>query len=74
MLFRSDECFLYDGERRLAEHFREPFPGGNGFVYEIREMAERIRLGETFSLTMPPEATIECARVFDSLLETGDRE
>ena len=70
----GDECFLYDGERRLAEHFREPFPGGNGFVYEIREMAERIRLGETFSLTMPPEATIECARVFDSLLETGDRE
>lgn len=69
----NDECFLYDGERRLIEHFREPFPQGNGFVYEIREMADRIHRGEIFSPAMPPEATIECARIFDTLLSSEEK-
>ena len=64
----GDQCFLYDGERKLVEHFREPFPGGNGFVYEIRAMAECIRSGAVTCPTVPPEVTIECARVYDLLL------
>ena len=66
------ESFLHDGERRLAEHFRQEHPQGNGFVYEIRAMAECIEKGQLTCSVMPPEATVECARVFDILLETGD--
>lgn len=65
------ESFLYDGERRLTEHFRQEHPQGNGFVYEIRAMAECIEKGHLTCPITPPEATIECARVFDTLLETG---
>ena len=66
----GDQCFLYDEERRLVEHFREPFPEGNGFVYEIRAMADCIRAGAVTCPTVPPEVTIECARVYDLLLGT----
>jgi len=64
----NDECFLYDGERKLVEHFKEPFPEGNGFVYQIRAVAECIRAGACTCPTVPPDVTIECARVFDTLL------
>ena len=66
----GDQCYLYDEERRLVEHFREPFPEGNGFVYEIRAMADCIRAGAITCPTVPPEMTIECARVYDLLLGT----
>lgn len=64
----NDESFLYDGERRLVEHFKKPFPEGNGFVYQIQAVADCIRAGNLTCPTVPPEATIECARVFDALL------
>ena len=65
----SNECFLYDNERNLIKHFKEEFVGGNGFVYEIEEVAKCIRNKKTQSDTMPAESTIECARVFDKLLK-----
>ena len=65
----GNECFLYDNERKLKKHFKEEFVGGNGFVYEIEEVAKCIRNGKTQSDTMPAEATIECARVFEKLLK-----
>ena len=66
----GDQCFLYDGERKLVEHFREPFPEGNGFVYQIRAVVDCIRAGALTCPTVPPEVTIECARVYDLLLGT----
>ncbi len=66
----GDQCFLYDGERKLVEHFREPFPEGNGFVYQIRAVADCIRAGALTCPTVPPEVTVECARVYDLLLGT----
>lgn len=64
----NNECFLYDGKRNPAGHFRQEFPGGNGFVYEIEEVAGCIRNGKTESDIMPASATVECARIFDKLL------
>ena len=65
----GNECFLFDNERNLVKHFKEEFVGGNGFVYEIEEVAKYIRKGKTQSDTMPAKATIECARVFEKLLK-----
>ena len=64
----SNECFLYDNNRKLKKHFKEEFRGGNGFVYEIEETAKCIRKGRTESNIMPSSATIECACVYDKLL------
>lgn len=43
-------------------------PGNNGFVYEAQEVVSCIRMRQTFSKVVPPETTIECARVFDRVL------
>ncbi len=64
----NDECILYDAQRQLVEHFKQPFPQGNGFVYQIQEVAACIRAGKTQSDSMPHAATIECAEIFDTLL------
>ena len=45
----GNECFLYDNERNLVSHFKEEFLGGNGFVYEIEEVAKCIRNKKTQS-------------------------
>lgn len=66
----GNEYYLYDADRNLVEHFKEEFRGGNGFVYELEEMVNCIRNGKSESDIMPASATIECARVFDKLLDT----
>lgn len=66
----GDECFLYNDRRELVGRFKEKFPMGNGFVYEVREAVDCISSGKTVSEVMPPEATIECAAVFDAVLKT----
>lgn len=57
---------LYDEKRELAEEFTDAWK--NGFVYELREMLDCIRLGRITSNTMPPEATIECCEIYDKIL------
>lgn len=64
----NDECFLYNGRKELSGHFKERFPSGNGFVFELLEVIECISSGKLSSDIMPPEATIECARVFEEIL------
>ena len=56
----------YDGRRQLAETFELPL--GNGFVYEIEETVRCIREGRITSDIMPPEATIQCAELYDKIL------
>lgn len=46
-------------------------PGNNGFVYEAEEVVTCIREGRITSETVPPETTIECAKVFDLVLKNG---
>ncbi len=62
------DCFLYDKKRLPAARFISEFPGNNGFVCEVEEVCDCISSGKTVSEIMPPAATIECARVFDALL------
>ncbi len=47
-------------------------PGDNGFAYEANEVAACIREGRITSDIVPPETTIECARVFDLVLRKGN--
>lgn len=56
----------YDEYCRLAETFEEPFE--NGFVFEIEEVVRCINEGRTTSEIMPPQSTIQCARIFDKVL------
>lgn len=44
------------------------YPGDNGFVFEAQEVVNCLKRGKTYSDTVPPEATIECARIFDLVL------
>lgn len=62
----GDRVRLYDENRNLVEEVVEPWE--NGFVYEIQEVIRCVREGKTYSETMPPEATIECAQIFDKIL------
>ena len=56
----------YDGRRQLAETFEQPLP--NGFVYELEEVVRCINEGRLTSDIMPPEATIQCAEIYDKIL------
>ena len=56
----------YDGRRQLAETYEERFD--NGFVYEIEEVVRCINEGRITSDVMPPEATIQCAEIYDKIL------
>ena len=59
---------LFDENRALAEEFTDCWE--NGFVYELREMIRCLAQGKLHSDIMPPEATIECAGVFEKILST----
>lgn len=45
------------------------YPGDNGFYFEANEVASCIREGRITSSVVPPETTIECARIFDEVLK-----
>ncbi len=64
----NNECHLYDKSRNLSEHFKQEFPEGNGFVYEIEETVNCITNGKIESDIMPARDTIACASVFEKLL------
>lgn len=57
---------LYNENRELMEEFYNPWR--HGFVFEIEEVVRCIREGRITSPIMPPEATIECAGLFDRIL------
>lgn len=56
----------YDDRRQLVETYEERFE--HGFVYEIEEMIRCISEGRITSDIMPPEATIQCASLYDKIL------
>lgn len=59
---------LYDGQKNLAEEFHDHWE--HGFVYELAEVVRCIREGRITSDIMPPEATIECAGIYDKILRS----
>ena len=60
------DAMLYDGGRNLVEHFHEEWP--HNFQFEVEEVVRCIRDGKRKSDIMPPEATIECAAIYDKVL------
>lgn len=65
----ANEALLYGEQNKLIQHF-EDANTQNGFIYEIKEAMECIRAGKTESSTVPQELTLQCARLFDRILET----
>lgn len=62
------EVRLHGENRALVEKFEAPYQ--NGFTFEIEEMIACIEAGKLTSDINPPEMTIECARIFDTVLGT----
>lgn len=67
----ASECFLYDKEGKLVEHFRDEVTE-NGFTYEIEEVIRCVRQGVTQSPEVPWKDTLECAELFDRIEETRE--
>lgn len=63
------ECFLYNGDGTLAEHFADN-QTQNGFTYEIEEAMRCIRAGLHESPVVPHQDTLACARLFDMINAT----
>ncbi len=62
----SQECFLYDQNGELVEHFVDQ-ETKNGFVYELEEAIRCIRQGLLESPVIPWQDTMDCARLFDRI-------
>ena len=64
----SSEAFLYNEAGDCIEHYRDENTV-NGFTYEIEEAVNCIRRGQFESQVVPHELTLECAKLFDRLLQ-----
>ena len=62
----SSECFLYDQDGTLVEHFVDK-ETENGFTYELEETIRCIGQGLLESQVVPWKDTLECARLFDRI-------
>lgn len=62
----AGECFLYDREGTLTEHFKDE-KTQNGFTYEIEEAMRCVREGKLESSVVPHADTTACAELFDMI-------
>ncbi len=67
------ECFLYDGQGTLVEHFKDE-KTQNGFTYEIEEAVTCVRAGKLESSVIPHTDTIACAKMFDMIEATRSKQ
>lgn len=65
----AKEAFLYGPRNELLEHYTDDTTQ-NGFVYEIIEAVECIKVGRIESQVVPHSLTLNCSRLFDRILET----
>ena len=63
---RGNTCILYNDGLQETDHFCEPYK--NGFTFEVEEAVRCIRAGKLWSDVIPPQDTIACARLFDTVL------
>lgn len=66
----SQRAELYTGGK-LTEVFESKHE--NGFVYQLAHFIEKVGSGALYSDVIPPEDTIECARIFDKVLAGGGK-
>lgn len=64
----AEEAFLFDGSGNCVETYRDT-ETVNGFQYEIREVIDCIRAGQTQSNVVPHRDTKACAELFDRINE-----
>ena len=64
----ASEAFLYDETGNCIEHYKDTVTE-NGFVYEAQEAVNCIRENLIESKTVPHSLTIDCAKLFDILLQ-----
>lgn len=64
----SWEAFLYTEKNELSVHFKDE-ETKDGFVYEIKEAMNCIQNGKIESSVVPHDLTIQCARLFDRIIE-----
>lgn len=64
----ASEAFLYDKNQELAEHFTDETE--NGFVFEVQEVMDCVRVGKYESDVVPHRCTLDCAHLFDRIEET----
>ena len=62
----GSECFLYDSNGELVEHFADPMPQYN-FTHQLVEVMRCIREGLIESPVVPHQLTIDCAKLFDRI-------
>ena len=62
----AGECFLYDREGTLVEHYKDE-ETQNGFIYEIEETMRCVQGGRIESSVIPHADTIACAELFDMI-------
>ena len=62
------ECFLYASDGTLLEHFTDT-QTQVGFTYQIGEAMRCVREGLIESPVVPHQATLDCARLFDKILQ-----
>ncbi len=67
----AEECFLYNREGILIDHFKDS-KTENGFTYEIREVMHCIQKGSIESPIIPHKDTIACAELFDIIDATNE--
>lgn len=65
----GSECFLYDSNGELMEHFVAPQPQ-YGFTYQLVEAMRCIREGLIESPSVPHQVTVDCAGLFDRISQT----
>jgi predicted dehydrogenase len=64
----SSEALLYNADKELSVHYRDE-ETKNGFVYEIQEVMDCVRNGKIESKVVGHQATIDCALLFDRIME-----
>lgn len=64
----ASEAFLYDEKGNCLEHYKDTVTK-NGFVYEAEEAVNCIREGRIESKIVPHSLTLDCAKLFDKLLQ-----
>ncbi len=60
------ECFWYDANGELKEHFKAD-QSRSGYVYEIEETMRCVRAGKIESEVVPWSETLACAKMFDEI-------
>ncbi len=64
--YTAKQCTLYDNDGNVVQTFTDEFE--DGFIYEIEHFRDLYFAGKKQSDIIPLSDTVECAKIYDSLL------